>query len=185
MPQSHDSWLMDPKAYEQYAGDDPPSNPLDPQTERKREKEEAKNIDPLERVSLDTHGEFNKIAGMGMDNKHKTQGGTILVNLTPHEMTLIYPDGRMFILKKKEGPVPRVETKEHLLGYIGLYFPIKWKRMGEVDNLPPKIDGIYYIVSSLVAQKARRDDFLVPIVQRDEDGHPIGATGFYKIGEET
>jgi len=177
---SYDSWLQDSSAYEAYAGDDPPQNPLDPKREIQKERELAKQDTPLDRISFDTRVKYDNITGMGGDNKHTFQEGTIIVNLTPHEVTLLYPDERLFILKGGGKTIPRVLFEEHTTGTVGP-FEVKAKTFGRVENLPPRIMGVYYVVSSLVAQQIRREDFLVPKVKRDNWGNPIGAVAFYEI----
>ena len=52
------------------------------------------------------------------------------------------------------------------------------KVFGKVENLPEKQDNVYLIVSSLVAQAAKRDDLVVPNTIRDENGKIIGCDSF-------
>ena len=51
----------------------------------------------------------------------------------------------------------------------------------ETTLLPPIEEGVYYIVSAIVATAIRRNDLIVPNTIRDEDGQIIGCDSFLVI----
>lgn len=102
-----------------------------------------------------------------------------LINLTPHEVTIALPDGRMITIPPS-GRVARVSTVQEIIGTVetpdGYAIPVVETRFGEIDGLPEPEDGTIYIVSSLVAQAVagRREDVMAPdtgpTALRDGDG---------------
>ena len=124
-----------------------------------------------------------------------------IINLTPHEVRLLDDEGNTVAVFPSEGVV-RLEEKKELIGYLeeervtfGIYddpyespsvarIPVYRKEFG-ATNLPEKREGVYYIVSSLVAQAFPRDDFLVPDqLVRDSEGRVIGARSFAIFSKE-
>lgn len=94
----------------------------------------------------------------------------MIINLTPHVVRL--NDGREF---PPSGAVARVATHyitapsivaqngpEHDIPVQTAFFS-----PDDITGIPPSAIGTYYIVSALVADKAQRDDLLVPAT-----GHP-------------
>ena len=119
-----------------------------------------------------------------------------VVNLTPHAVVVLAPDGVVFdprtrssrvedghtpvVLRCYEptaGAIPRCTQVETDLGELD-GVPLVGMKFGEVENLPEARDGVYYIVSSLVAQAGRkvgRSDLLIPAkMVRDQDGNILG-----------
>lgn len=77
----------------------------------------------------------------------------------------------------------RCETSSEKIGEVN-GIAINRRRMGEVYGLPDKEDGVYLIVSAIVAQKLSglRDDVLVvDETIRDENGRIIGAKSLARI----
>lgn len=98
-----------------------------------------------------------------------------VINLTPHEITMVYPDTHVVIERIPSSGVARVSSSSKLVGEIG-NLPITVKTFGEVEGLPEASDDTYYIVSSIVAQAVpERKDLLIPDATiRDEKGAVIG-----------
>lgn len=106
----------------------------------------------------------------------------IIINATPHNITLIVNDN--YITFEKSDIVPRVnQSSQNVepLQYNGLSVPIKKTTLGELEGLPEETQGIYYIVSLLVLEagkKLGRTDLLAPDTVRDTSGNIIGCKGF-------
>ena len=106
-----------------------------------------------------------------------------LINLTPHEINLVTEKGTVSI--PPSGAVARCAVSRELVSNYGIgetYVPINRTIIGEVTDLPEPSPNIYYIVSSIVAQAARRDDLLVvDDTVRDGQGRIVGAKALAKI----
>ena len=100
----------------------------------------------------------------------------ILVNLTPHEVTIVLNNHEVKI--KPEGQVPRVATKSIMIDHFG-EIPVYRTSYGEIEGLPPMSNNVKYIVSALVQKAANfREDLLIPSQQiRDGQGRIIGCKG--------
>lgn len=111
-----------------------------------------------------------------------------LVNLCPHPITLIGPnDERVTIPPDPAGPA-RCEILSVFIGEInaeGVPFaiPVRGTMLGTVTSLPPRQEGVVYIVSRQVAEACpNRDDlFIVDQTVRDEQGRIIGARALARI----
>ena len=99
-----------------------------------------------------------------------------IINFTPHDIEVIKNDGNVIIFPS-EGVIRLHEEREKTGDVNGI--PVFRKKFGG-SNLPPKRDGIYYIVSLPVAQAfPERHDFLVPDqLVRDDKGLVIGCRSF-------
>lgn len=99
----------------------------------------------------------------------------MLINLTPHEITIVDPVTHGILQRIPSSGIARVTSASEVQGMIGLV-PITTKTFGDVEGLPEPTDGIYYIVSSIVAQAVpERKDLLIPdATVRDEKGAVIG-----------
>ena len=110
---------------------------------------------------------------------------TKLVNLTPHEITIVAEGCNDFGIYlypirtiKPSGKVIRLsEKKGHTIGNVN-GVEIVEKEYGYADYIPPVEKGTFYIVSGLVASAMKRADFLVPNTFRHEDGQIIGCDSF-------
>ena len=91
-----------------------------------------------------------------------------VVNLTPHAINIV-EYGEI----PPSGLVARVTTKTVPTGMIaGL--PVVKTEFGEVTNLP-EMNGVYFIVSSIVKSAANRENLLVPgELVRDDKGNITG-----------
>jgi hypothetical protein len=111
----------------------------------------------------------------------------MLLNLTPHPITVIADDGTATVSIAPAGPSPRVREEHALEGAVttetGAEVPVSAIRYTSIDGLPDRQDDTFLIVSMLVAQAAPdRDDLLVPIGQvRDDQGRIIGCRGLGRL----
>lgn len=120
----------------------------------------------------------------------------ILVNLTPHTLNIITdtvvidswmrPDGPDEVIKPTtisvppSGIVSRVNEKTSASKWW-LSHAIRLNKISfsEIENLPPVMDTVIYVVSRIVAQRvSNRHDILCPgELIRDEQGNIIGCKG--------
>jgi hypothetical protein len=103
-----------------------------------------------------------------------------LINLTPHVITVLLPDGKLHI--EPSGKTIRLSEEVEKIDEIK-QIPITKKQYGYADYVPEEKEGTYYIVSGLVASAMKRSDFLVPNTVRDENGKIIGCDSFSVITE--
>jgi hypothetical protein len=107
-----------------------------------------------------------------------------VINLTPHKVTIYDKEGKKVIEEiPPSGAVARVAVTSRVVGRLGV-IPIRKVEYGEIENLPDPMEGIYYIVSSVVLVALRekginRPDVLAPdtnpdSVIRDSEGRVIG-----------
>lgn len=99
-------------------------------------------------------------------------------NLTPHPL-MFYKDGNLVLTMESEEPAVRVGEERSYRGHVeidGHQITVLNKSLGDAKDLPPKQEGVYLIVSKVVADSApERDDLLYPdMVIRDDYGMIIG-----------
>ena len=106
---------------------------------------------------------------------------TTLVNLCPHDITIVDGDGNVIIvLPHEEGRVARVATSEtpaeNTLGYS---FPVVHREWGDVTGLPDPQPGVAFVVSAAVvsASPGRTDLFSPGRLIRDANGQPTQCVG--------
>ena len=112
---------------------------------------------------------------------------TQLVNLTPHDVKVIFEDGTTLSIPTS-GTVARVATSNDTVGGVMTEagtIPVKAVTYGEVTGLPdydPE-KSQYFLVSSLVAARVPdRRDVLVPgDFVRDEKGNIIGCRSLNRV----
>jgi hypothetical protein len=103
-----------------------------------------------------------------------------LVNLTPHDVTLVGSDGATVTLASC-GRALVTFTPDTTLAEItvsGVTVPLMETAPGsEVTGIPLPAEGITYVVSRLAYDASRdRDDLCIPhLVVRDTDGQPTAA----------
>lgn len=107
----------------------------------------------------------------------------ILVNATPHPLSIQLVDGTYLDLPKGEGPyIPRLLTErthvETILVPAG-YVRVMKTVFGQVFDLPPPEAGTLFIVSALVAENCpQRGDLRAPgELVRNATGQVIGCMG--------
>lgn len=111
----------------------------------------------------------------------------MLVNLTPHDVTLI--DNGKRITLKPSGTIARCRALTEIVGSItdenGEIWPETRTVYGAVEDLPEPMDGVTYIVSSLVAlAMPQRHDLRIPNESvRDVDGKIIGCKSLGRVDQ--
>lgn len=115
-----------------------------------------------------------------------------LINATPHQIVLLNSLKEGILVLEPSGILPRCAVKVEKMPSLMvsleqsddvLEIPISQSILGDVVGLPEKQNNTYFIVSLVVAQKAKeygRDDLLVPDAVRNEKGDIIGCKGFLK-----
>ena len=112
-------------------------------------------------------------------------------NLTCHPIRIVRIDSEtkeQTLVKvfetEKDLPIPRVSTNEYRIGFIkdhdDEFYNVYSSVPGEVEDLPEKVEGVFLIVSRMVAEASMtRDDLLIPYsLVRDDQGQVIGCEGF-------
>jgi len=100
------------------------------------------------------------------------------INLTPHDVTVVGVSGNRTFAKS--GTIARVSQISSLVEVVD-GIDIKTVRYGEVVNLPSEVDGVRYIVSTMVKNAVNgRIDLVSPgEMVRDANGVVIGCKDFY------
>ena len=112
-----------------------------------------------------------------VENSIIFENGIKVVNLTPHPITYIIDNDNKIVIPKGQAPYPRLKEYIDIRKPIGI-FRIKCKKYSNIENLPAPQENVFYIVSGLIAQAARRKDLLIPNTIRDENGQIIGCDSF-------
>lgn len=108
-----------------------------------------------------------------------------IVNLTPHPIRIYHPNTPdriddvatgLLCLIQPSGKVARLATIDLGTWYTIDGIPIEGVEYGHAHDLPPKQDGIHYVVSlALALGQQGRDDLLVPYGEvRNGDGTVVG-----------
>jgi len=109
---------------------------------------------------------------------------TKFINLTPHSITLM-GDGKVIRDFPPSGKVARVSSNVELMDPIDGVPTVRTSH-GRVEDLPIPINGVVYIVSSLVLSCILgRNDVISPdtgpqSVVRNAKGHVIGVNRFQR-----
>ena len=99
----------------------------------------------------------------------------MIINKTPHAITIVNIDGEVLLSIPSDGAPIRLATKtvakEPIEG-----IPTSVTEFGEATGLPDFQEGVYYIVSQLIKGAfPERKDLLVPAeMARDANGNIIG-----------
>jgi len=98
-----------------------------------------------------------------------------LVNLTPHAINIVSPEGEAIRTIEPEAAPARVSASTETAGEVD-GVPVVHQTLGEVEGLPEPAEGTAYVVSRMVATAATdRDDLLVPAsLVRDASGRIVG-----------
>ena len=105
----------------------------------------------------------------------------MLVNMTPHPITILNEDGEVEKEIPSSGIVPRVQYQRTLVEEVE---EVKvWQQsQAEITDLPDFQEGVFVIVSKMVAEAAKRHDLIVPTdMVRNDDGVVLGCQGFTVI----
>ena len=106
----------------------------------------------------------------------------MIINLTPHAINFVNSNGDIYKTINPDGTVARLQTDTVVFGQIE-DIPLTRTEFGPIDGLPDPQPGVYYIVSSLVAQQCKdRNDVYIPNESvRDSNGRIIGCKSLGKI----
>ena len=103
-----------------------------------------------------------------------------VVNLTPHPIVVQLVDGqRLTFAPAADGPA-RVSSRQVDAGNIA-GIPARRTTFGDVVGLPAPTPGVVFIVSALVADRARRADVVSPDTGPSairDGGQIVAVTGF-------
>ena len=112
---------------------------------------------------------------------NESQGNHMAKNLIHHPV-VIYKNGSVWCTLQPEGTVPRCQEERIRIGDID-GIPLMTTRFGLVHDIPEKIEGVFLIVSPIVANTLPdRDDLLVPdALERDDQGNIIGCEALTRI----
>jgi|GWRWMinimDraft_12_1066020.scaffolds.fasta_scaffold82327_1 hypothetical protein len=104
---------------------------------------------------------------------------TRFINLTPHAIRVVSPNGNIIHTFPANGRVARVETQEVQTALVNGKIPVFGVAYGDITGLPEPIKGTRYIVSGLVkAAASYRIDLVSPHgLVRDSNGAVIGCLG--------
>lgn len=99
---------------------------------------------------------------------------TSFVNLTPHDITMVFGDNQTLTIPKS-GDIARLSSKNIVVDTFGDIQLVK-TTFGDTTGLPDKKHNTFFIVSALVRQaNADRDDLVSPgDLVRDDNGNVIG-----------
>lgn len=100
-----------------------------------------------------------------------------------HHVVNVFVSGEERLTLTPSGVCPRCSQSETIVGEI-LGVPITKQTFGAVDGLPPAEEGVYLVVSRMVASAATdREDLLVPgpLVRDPETGQPRGCNGLSRV----
>ena len=105
----------------------------------------------------------------------------MIKNLTHHPV-IIYKNGSVYRSFQPEGVTPRCQEERVQIGEID-GIPIMTTQFGTVYDLPNKQEGVFLIVSPIIANALPdRNDLLVPdILVRNNQGHIIGCEALSRI----
>jgi len=105
-----------------------------------------------------------------------------LINLTPHEVTIVDEDGNTLLAIPSSG-VARAAQRDVPAGSIeteGVVVPVVITEFGETDGLPEPTEEVAFIVSIITLNAAKAqgrstaDLFITSGLVRDDKGQPIG-----------
>ena len=100
-----------------------------------------------------------------------------ILNLTPHNVVIVIDEITNIVIPSDGiARVSETKTIAPSIDVDGITVETFVSAFGEVENLPPKEEGVMIIVSALVASAAKgRDDLLVPgELVRDDGGNIVG-----------
>lgn len=102
---------------------------------------------------------------------------TTFVNLTPHTINVFDGDTEVLTIAPS-GTVTRCTQKDVLDTEVN-GVKIFRQEFGDVVDLPEPNEGVFFVVSRLVASAAAgRNDLLVPgALKRNDQGQPVGCIG--------
>lgn len=111
---------------------------------------------------------------------------TNIINLTPHDITIVDEDGSIRLVIPASGTLARCKATTVSLGTItvgDVVIPVTATEMGEVEGLPQPQEGTIFVVSLAVAKAVpSRWDVVVPSESvRDSAGRIIGCKSLGRV----
>jgi hypothetical protein len=104
----------------------------------------------------------------------------VIINLTPHAISVANSEGDVVMTLPPSGNVARVATSQEVVRELAGR-PVVRTVFGEVTGIPEPVEGTVYLVSTLVAQAARRSDVVSPDTGPTavrKDGQVVAVRGF-------
>jgi len=106
----------------------------------------------------------------------------MLVNLTPHQITLVDDLGNIIQVVEPEATSARCSS-ERQFAFEADSIRVNRTMFGEVSGLPDEVNGTWYIVSRIVAEASGRSDLIIPDeTVRNAEGQIIGCKSFATLG---
>ena len=104
-----------------------------------------------------------------------------IVNLTPHNVTLVTASGDEVVVQPEATPA-RIPTTTTPVGDVN-GIPLVEERLGDADDvLPAPQPGVVYVVARPVAERAgHRTDLLVPTQVERVNGRPVRARALARV----
>jgi len=103
-----------------------------------------------------------------------------IVNLPPHNVTLVTASGDEVVIQPEENPV-RIPTTATPAGDVN-GIPVVMEQLGDADSvLPAPQPGTVYIVARPVAERANRPDLVVPTNVERVNGRPVRARALARV----
>ena len=107
--------------------------------------------------------------------KTYVSNGMTYVNLTPHAIMVLNPDGTLKAEIPASGELARIASDVIRVGEDKGGIPRSKPVYGEIEGLPEPKPNTVYIVSGILADKTNRMDVTYPLEQvRDDKGRVIG-----------
>lgn len=106
------------------------------------------------------------------------------VNLTPHAIVVRIGESETFETFEPSGSVARVASKSGYAGHID-GIAIERTEFGAVEGIPAPQEGVMYLVSGMVLDRAGREDLVAPGTQvRDSTGRVTHCTSLRRQSSE-
>ena len=103
-----------------------------------------------------------------------------IINLTPHDVTLVTTGGDEVVIQPEETPV-RIPAETTPAGEIN-GIPLVVEQLGDAESvLPAPQPDTVYIVARPVAERANRPDLLVPTSVERINGRPVRARALARV----
>ena len=108
-----------------------------------------------------------------------------VINLTPHEVGFVLPDGGEVKIAPS-GIIARCKAYTVQTGQFIMGIPVTATEMGDIEDLPDPVPGYVFVVSRVVADKAKKlgrvaDIFIPNESIRDSNGVIIGCRSLGKV----